>query len=98
LVFGAVTGLWALGKRSALDDSGHCEDTHCSSEEQGRVSSYNTLRHLSTAGFVVGGVSALTGAALLLVDKNSRTPAGSQSSPRFAIGVTSNGAELRGRF
>jgi hypothetical protein len=98
LVFGAVTGFWAMGKRSALKDSGHCEDTRCSPEEQASVSSYNTLRHLSTAGFVVGGVSAIAGAALLFVDKSSRTPGASQTSPRLAITVTSNGAALRGRF
>ncbi|HWA77980.1 MAG TPA: hypothetical protein VG937_36850 [Polyangiaceae bacterium] len=98
LVFGAVTGFWALGKRSALKDSGHCADTHCSSEERDSVSTYNTLRHLSTAGFVVGGVSAVTGLALLFVSKNSRAAGSSQTSPSFSLTVTNDGAELRGRF
>lgn len=99
LVFGTVTGLWALGKHGALEDSGHCQDTHCSPEERDRVSTYNTLRVLSTVGFVVGGTSAATGLILSLSAKKSRAPAGSAAgNSGVVLALTGSGAELLGRF
>lgn len=98
VALGAVSGLWAMGKRSELKDSGSCENDHCAPEERGSVSTYNTLRHLSTAAFVVGGVSAATGVALLFTSKRSQPRASSRGVAEFAIAVTGSGAELRGRF
>jgi hypothetical protein len=63
---GIVTGILGMSKRSQLDDSQHCIDTTCSSEEHGLLNSYNQMRSLSTVGFVVGAVGLAAGTTLLL--------------------------------
>jgi hypothetical protein len=64
LVFGAITGLLAAGKRSDLE--GTCPNDKCPSSAQSDVDSYRTMGTLSTVGFIVAGVGAAAGTVLLL--------------------------------
>lgn len=65
LLFGGVTGAVALKKKSTLDDDG-CSDNQCERTLASQMESYNTLRNLSTYGFIGGAVFAAAGGALLL--------------------------------
>ena len=66
LAFGTVTGIMALSKKGTLDSSGQCHDNSCPTTQHTQVSSYNSLRPLSTVGLVVGAVGATAGVTLLL--------------------------------
>jgi hypothetical protein len=66
LAFGAVTGILVLSKKSSLDRSGQCLDNSCPTTQHAQVSSYNSLRTLSTIGLVVGAVGTTAGVTLLL--------------------------------
>lgn len=72
LVFGAVTGVLALGKHGDLED--RCVDGKCPSDVGGDVDSYKTMGLLSTVGFIVGGVGLAGGAVLwFTAPKEKRT-------------------------
>ena len=66
LVLGGVTGAMAVADRSALRSSGVCFGTDCGTREASKVDSYNSMRTLSSVGFIAGGVVAATGVVLLL--------------------------------
>ena len=66
MAFGTVTGIMALSKKGTLDSSGQCHDNSCPTTQHTQVSSYNSLRPLSTVGLVVGAVGATAGVTLLL--------------------------------
>lgn len=66
LVLGGVTGGLALSKKSSIDDNPRCAGNKCAPSEASLVSSYQTLRTLSTVGFVAGAV-VLAGGVVLLV-------------------------------
>jgi len=67
LALGGITGLWAMSKRSNLLNSGNCDkDVSCTTGQAGDVNSYNSLRTVSSIGFIAGGVLAVTGVTLLL--------------------------------
>ncbi len=91
LVFGAVTGGLALSKRGTLRDAG-CSGNSCFANQQSDVDSYNTMRTLSTVGFIAGGVFAATGVTLLLTTPKSET------GPATALVLLPNSASLVGRF
>jgi len=92
LVFGGVTGLMVLSKKSDLDD-GDCLDGACGPSERSQVESYNSMRTLSTVGFVVGGVGLAAGATLLLTAPTNES-AKAYVSPW--VGIASAG--VAGRF
>lgn len=89
LALGGVTGGLALGKRSSLKDSG-CSDTRCPYDKQDEVKSLNTLRVVSSVGFIAGGVLAVSGVTLLL----------SAPSSEHQVTATRGGSSvsLAGRF
>jgi hypothetical protein len=62
---GAVVGVLALGKRSDLKDSGACTGGVCSPDKRSEVQSLDTLRMVSSVGFIAGGVIAAGGLVLL---------------------------------
>jgi hypothetical protein len=93
LLFGGITGMMVLSKKSKLDD-GDCLDGGCGPAEWDAVDSYNSYRTLSTVGFVVGGVGLAAGAALLLTAPSSSEAPRSFVSPY--LGVASAG--VTGRF
>lgn len=86
LVFGAVTGLIAMGKHSDLEKS--CPNGLCPSSAQSDVDSYKTMGTLSTIGFIVAGVGAGAGAVLLLTGGSSKQT-GSTPNGHFATVKTS---------
>lgn len=76
LVLGGITGVVALGKHSSLKDDGACSDLHCNASESSQVNSYNSMRTVSSIGFIAGGVIAATGLVLVLTaPKNGETTA-----------------------
>ena len=89
-VMGVAGGL-ALKKKSSLSDS--CRGDVCDPAVQGDVDSYNTLRAVSTAGFITGVVGLASGAALLLMAPSQESP---DASVHAWIGVGSAG--VAGRF
>jgi hypothetical protein len=66
LAFGTVTGIMVLSKKSTLDSSGQCHDNSCPTTQHTQISSYNSLRPLSTVGLVVGAAGTTAGVTLLL--------------------------------
>ena len=91
LVFGGITGVIALGKRSDINDNKSCENMHCLPSEQSSVSSYNSMRTLSSVGFIAGGVLAAGGLVLLLT-----APRHEESTASLI--VTPNAAVFTGQF
>jgi hypothetical protein len=93
LAVGGVTALMATSKRSALLDGG-CEAGQCYTDQASDIDSYDTLRALSTAGFVLGGVGVALGSVLLLTAPSDEEPptAGVQAW----IGIGSVG--VKGKF
>ena len=93
LIVGGVAGGLALGKKHDLDATTGCTQNAC--EKGGgvdaKVSSYNSLRTVSSAGFVVGGVLAATGVVLLLTAPKS-------NGTGMALFVAPAAAGLRGAF
>ncbi|HVY30352.1 MAG TPA: hypothetical protein VHB79_27530 [Polyangiaceae bacterium] len=89
LALGGVTGGLALGKRSSLESSG-CTDTHCPPEKREEVNQLDTLRLVSSIGFIAGGALAAGGITLLL---------SAPSSPhRVSAVLAGDGIAVRGRF
>ena len=66
LVVGGITGIIATGKKSDLKNSGVCEGDRCPTSQTDTVNSLNSMRTISTVGFIAGGVLAGTGIVLLL--------------------------------
>ena len=92
LVFGGVTGGLVLSKKSDFDAEHHCNDSACGPSQQSNVDSYNSMRTLSTVGFIAGGVVAATGIVILLTAP-SQKPASTT-----ALWVGASGAGVRGSF
>jgi hypothetical protein len=68
LIAGGVTGFMAMSKHSDLVSA--CNNGPCPPSKQSDVDSYNTLGLVSTVGFIVGGVGAAAGVALLVLQPN----------------------------
>lgn len=69
-VVGGTTGGLAMAKRSSLADD--CEGDYCREPAFPDVDRYNSLRTVSTVGFVIGGVGVVAGVGLLWVQPRSR--------------------------
>lgn len=96
LLVGGVAGGLALGKRGSLEDSGKCVGDACLPSAQDDVDSLDTLRSVSTIGFIAGGVLATTGVVLLLTSKPT-TDARHERS-RLALRVGPSQLALWGQF
>ena len=92
---GAVTGLMATGKKSDLEKVCHPNIDHCPESSRTDVDQYNTLRTVSTVGFIAGGVG-LAGGALLLLTAPSAS--GGERSARVTPWVGVGSVGMRGRF
>ncbi len=67
LTLGTITGIYVAAKHGYLDDPSRCPTkSTCDPAYQSDVSTYNTMRTVSTVGFVVGGIGAAAGVTLLL--------------------------------
>jgi hypothetical protein len=97
LLVGGVTGGLALSKRSTLADSGNCRSGVCLRSEQSNVESLNTMRTVSTVGFVVGGVLAATGVVLILTERPHSDRA-AQAAPRLALRASGSSLDISGVF
>jgi hypothetical protein len=71
LVVGAVTGLIASGKASDLKAKCGADKNTCPADSQSDIDSYKSVGTISTIGFVVAGVGAVTGLVLLLTAPKS---------------------------
>lgn len=92
LVVGGVTGVLAMGKHGDLEDA--CAQGRCPASQQDTLDSYRTLGTISTIGFVVGGVGAVTGVTLLLT-----SPKKSESASRgVGLQIGARSVALRGSF
>jgi hypothetical protein len=92
---GAVTGLMSLGKVRDLETQ--CPTKRCSPALEDTADSAKTLGTVSTIGFVVGGVGAAAGAALLLfrpVDQKDEKDAGA----RVRVGLGPGSVFVGGAF
>ena len=93
LAVGAIAGGFAAAKRSMLDKDVACAETHrCPRILESDVSSYNSLRTVSTVGFVVGGVLGVTGVVLLLTQPHGRTETSA------SLWISPRGVALTGQF
>lgn len=69
LLVGGVTGGLALSKHHSLTDGGQCAGDRCLPGARSDVQSLDTLRTVSTVGFMAGGVLAAAGFVLVLTGK-----------------------------
>jgi hypothetical protein len=96
LVVGGITGALALGKRSDLEKNPSCAGDVCLPSQRSEVKSLDTLRTVSTVGFVAGAALAATGVVLLL-SSHSESQARAHA-PRLALHVAPQGVWLTGAF
>lgn len=94
LVTGGVTGIVVLGKKSDLEDNEYCRGTACEPPAHGDVDSYNRLRTISGASFIVGGVAAALGATLLFTSGDGTDDESGAMSGYVGVGH----AGVRGSF
>jgi hypothetical protein len=75
LLVGGVTGGLALGKHGDIMKS--CPEGHCPPDQkasiQPAIDSYNSMRTISTIGFIAGGALAATGVVLMLTAPKAKT-------------------------
>ena len=64
LAVGGVAGLIAMSRHSTLESD--CQSGRCPASAQSTLDGFRTMATVSTVGFIVGGVAAATGGALLL--------------------------------
>lgn len=97
VIAGAVAGGMSLAMTGELKEV--CADNLCPENQRGKLDSANTLAHISTATFVLGGVAAVAGIVLLSIDLGSAAPR-SQSLLSVTVEpwISAGGAGVRGRF
>jgi hypothetical protein len=92
LVVGLVAGGVALGKKSDLQEQSNCgPNLQCPARLRDQANAYNTLRPVSSVGFIAGGVLAAAGIVLV-----ATSPL--KDGARTAIVVGSAWARLEGAF
>ncbi len=89
LAAGAVTGVLAMGKKSDLDDSGHCRDGVCDATVHSDLQSLNTMRTISTVGFAVGAVGVGAGLVMIFTAGDTQPAAKRSNTPRVSVGLGS---------
>lgn len=91
LVAGAATGISVMSNSSLRTNcpSGTCDPSKVSNRS---LDSYNHMRDVSTAGFIVGGVGTVVGATLLLWTPRSA------SKPGMALWMGPSSAGVKGAF
>jgi hypothetical protein len=93
LALGGVAGVMALSKRKSLDENPACADDHdCPVQFSSQVDTLNTLRTVSTVGFIAGGVLGATGVTLLLTTPRQAGQA------QASLWVSPRSVVLRGAF
>lgn len=91
LATGTATGIIVGSKHSDLKTK--CgEQLRCDSQYKSDVDSYQTMRTVSTVGFIVGGVAAAVGVTLLVTGSNN------DSGPKVGIMLAPGMAHVTGAF
>jgi len=93
LVLGAVAGIMVLDQEADLEE--RCTDRQCPPDAQGDVDSFDTMRALSTAGFIIGGIGVAAGTTLLLLAPGDD---GDTEEAQIVPYVTVGGMGIRGTF
>ena len=96
LIVGGVTGGLALSKHGSLQDGGQCAGDKCLPGARSDIDSLNTLRTVSTVGFIAGGVLAATGVVLLVTGKPQADA--QQARPSLALRLSPARVDLAGTF
>jgi len=91
LAVGAVAGVLTLVDRGGLHQGSDCYETSCNSQATDKVNSYNTMRTISTIGFLAGTAVAATGVVLLLTAPRAQAPSA-------ALVIAPSSAAIRGTF
>ena len=91
LAVGAFTGVLTLVDRGGLHQGSDCYGTSCNSQATDKVNSYNTMRTVSTIGFLAGTAVAATGVVLLLTAPRAQTASA-------ALVIAPSSAAIRGTF
>ncbi len=89
-VFGATTGVMTIVQHGKL--SSDCPNHQCLPPYWSDSRSFDTLRHLTTIGFVVAGVGAATGVTLLLTSPKN------ESKPTASLWLAPASAGVKGKF
>jgi tetratricopeptide (TPR) repeat protein len=89
LLTGAVTGIVVAADSGLRND---CPNNNCPSSKSDNANTYNLLRNVSTAGFIVGGVAAAAGVTLLLWTPKH------ESEPQMALWLGPGSAGVKGVF
>jgi hypothetical protein len=95
IVTGGITGAMALGKKGEIEDSPDCRGTTClRGTMQDELDTYDTLRLVSSIGFIAGGVLAGSGVVLLVTGGSEPTTrAASRPELRLRLGASTLWAE-----
>jgi hypothetical protein len=93
LVLGAVAGVMVLNQEQDLEE--RCTDRQCPPDARDDVESFDTMRTLTTAGFVIGGIGLAAGTALLLLAPSDDQEA---DQAHWVPYVTLGGGGIRGTF
>jgi hypothetical protein len=80
-----------LVDRGGLHQGSDCFGTSCNSQATDKVGSYNTMRTVSTIGFLAGAAVAATGVVLLLTAPRA-------TAPSAALVIAPSSAAIRGTF
>jgi len=94
VVMGTVAGVMVLDQDEEL--SQQCPNRQCPRSIEADVSTFDTLRTVSTAGFIMGGVGLALGTTLLLLAPPDPLPP--DASVAVSPWVAPTGVGLRGRF
>lgn len=99
LVVGTVAGVLAIGKKNKIDDSADCKAGNCLPAMRSTVDSLNSLRSVSTIGFVTGGVFAAAGVGLLLTaPSNQHDARTTQPGGQVAVRLAFDSVAITGSF
>lgn len=96
LVVGAATGGVVMAREDDL--VARCPDRRCGPEDHADAEGFNTLRTTSTAMFVVGGVAAAAGVAVLLLAPEREEPGSTESALTLRPLVGPGWFGIEGRF
>ena len=80
------------------DPNDACNKDGCLASVRGRVDSYNSLRPLSTIGFVAGAALGGVGLALILSDDKRADSQRGARPTQLVVGLDAGRATLRGSF
>jgi len=93
VVLGTVAGVMVLNQEQELMDQ--CTDRQCPSEVRDDVESFDTMRAVTTAGFIIGGIGLAAGTTLLLLAPSDDEDADEAQVVPY---VTFGGGGIRGSF